>query len=133
MPRRKRTIKVDSSQVQGKDSWAEVSKMTMGEIKVLRKQSQQERKARKSQLAKLAKRNPDWAFEDMQELVGDDTSFEVGADLIIDHVIAWNWADENGEPLPQPQDDRAVFDDLTDDEFGFLADAVRGDEEVRKN
>lgn len=108
MPRQKRTIEVDSSRVQGEGSWVRISKMTWGEIKAMRTKA--------------------------GDVEGDsDLAFEMGEETIVKHVIGWNWADEDEKPLPQPQDDPAVFDTLTDDEFGFLAEAIAGSEEVRKN
>lgn len=108
MPRQKRTIRHDSSHVQGEGSWVELSKLTWGEIKAMRKV--------------------------VEETEGNaDLQFEAGEDRIIKHVLDWNWADEDGNPLPKPQDDPSVFDDLTDEEFGFLADAMVGSAEERKN
>ena len=114
MPRQKRTVEVDSSRVQGEGSWVRISKMTWGEIKAMRAKSKE-------------------AEGDDDEEGDADLAFEMGEETIVKHVIGWNWADEDEKPLPQPQDDPAVFDTLTDDEFGFLAEAIAGSEEVRKN
>ena len=108
MPRQKRIIEVDSSRVQGEGSWVRLSKLTWGEIKTMRARSVD-------------------AEDDA------DLQFEIGEATITKHVVAWNWADEDGHPLPQPQDDPEVFDTLTDDEFGFLAESISGSEESRKN
>jgi len=108
MPRQKRTIEIDSSRVQGEGSWVRISKMTWGEIKAMRARSGD-------------------AEDDA------DIAFEMGEETITKHVVGWNWADEEGNPLVQPQKDPSVFDTLTDDEFGFLAEAIAGSEELRKN
>ena len=108
MPRRKLTTRVDSEEVQGKDSWVDIRRMLWKEIKALQKQR--------------------------KKMEGDEEAgFEIGSELILSHIEQWNWCDENGAPLPQPKDDPDVFDYLTDDEFSFLADAVTGSEEDRKN
>ena len=108
MPRQKRTIQVESPDVQGEGSWVKLSKLTWGEIKAMRQRAQE---------------------------VGDnaDLQFEMGEDTIRRHVVSWNWADEEGNPLPQPTEDPQIFDSLTDDEFNFLAEVVAGSEESRKN
>lgn len=108
MPRRKLITRVKSDEVQGEDSWVDIRRMLWKEIKALQKQKKK-----------------------IDE--SEDAGFEVGSELILSHIERWNWCDESGVPLPQPEDDPDVFDDLTDEEFSFLADAVAGNEEERKN
>jgi len=49
-------------------------------------------------------------------------------DLLRSHVLEWNWVDDNGDPLPQPQESVEVFDELTDDELRFLTEKLTGNE-----
>jgi len=56
---------------------------------------------------------------------------EPAADEVKKRVIGWNFADENGEPLPQPQtetteDAPTPFDMLTTFEWVGLIEAVYG-------
>ena len=39
-------------------------------------------------------------------------------------IIAWNWTDEDSEPLPQPKDNPAVFEELMLDELMWLVDKM---------
>lgn len=39
-------------------------------------------------------------------------------------VLAWNWVDDDGNPLTQPSEDAAVFEQLTADEITFINDAL---------
>lgn len=113
MPERKTAkVRVASDEVQGEGSWVEVRRMKWGEIKSLSKK-QREIKAGGDETA--------------------DMAIEVSDELLAEHVLAWNWVGEDGEPLPQPHRNVAAMDDLTDEEFSFLADAIAGDERRRKN
>jgi hypothetical protein len=48
---------------------------------------------------------------------------EVNAlDIIADHLVAWNWVDGDGEPLPQPGDGGTL--ELWDDEAGAILIAI---------
>ena len=47
-------------------------------------------------------------------------------DEIVNRVKKWNWTDVDGNPLPQPEDDNTVFDDLTLPEMSCLVDVVMG-------
>lgn len=105
MPKRQNLRRFPSEEVQGEDSYVVVSRLTVGEAR----EADRLRKA-------------------------DDTdSFEAISKFYRDHVHAWNWVDDDGEPLPLPKDDPAVIDMLTDREFEFVAECLAGSEEERKN
>lgn len=109
MPKRKTAVqKVDASQVQGEGAWVEVRKLKWGEIKKLSRQ----RGA---------------AGGDEEQII------EMTDELLAEHVLAWNWVDEDGNPLPQPHGNLDVIDDLTDEEFAFLGEVIGGSEQDRKN
>ena len=103
MPERKGTITVESERVQGEGSWVRVRRLTMGEIRGLRK--------------------------------AEGDTFELGESLVRERVVAWNWVDEKGQPLPQPGEAgfEGAWDGVTDQEFMFLSEAVAGSMEQRKN
>lgn len=50
-------------------------------------------------------------------------------------VLAWNWTGMDYEPYPQPHNSPETIQDLTDDEFAWLLQAVKGKETsaARKN
>ena len=44
--------------------------------------------------------------------------------FVIDHIVAWNWVDAEGQPLPTPKV-AEDFERLYDEEIQFLADMSR--------
>lgn len=46
-------------------------------------------------------------------------AIEAAEDFICNGLVAWNWQDEEGNPLPVPKD-RAALAELSSDEVGFL-------------
>ena len=105
MPQRKSTRRFESPDIQGDDSWIEVSRLTVGEARQI---NQAQGKT-------------------------DQDSFEAVLPLYQSHIVNWNWVDDDGEPLPLPKDDPGVIDQLTDQEFAFVAECLSGDEETQKN
>jgi len=91
MPKRKSTNRIESEEVQGEGSYVIFRSLLVEEV----------RKAR--------------------GIKDDDDTFELGMDNITNHIVEWNWVDEDGEPLPLPSDDPGIMDKLTVDEVNFLA------------
>lgn len=91
-------IRITTEDVQGEGSWAIVRKLNVREQRKFRKM-----------------------FAD-KEL----TAFEIGVEVMKQNVIAWDWVDDDGEPLPQPKDHPEVIDLLTDAEVEVLGNAIRG-------
>jgi hypothetical protein len=106
MPQRKSIRRFPSIEVQGEDSWVEVSRLTVGEARIINEQQ--------------GKDNLD--------------SFEAVLPLYQKHIIDWNWVDDDGKQLSLPKDEPGVVDQLTDQEFAFIANCLSGgDEETQKN
>ncbi len=55
----------------------------------------------------------------MQSL-GNAEQVITGLEIIGRHVVDYNWVDDNGDPLPKPQDDPAFLDRLNMAELRFL-------------
>jgi hypothetical protein len=98
MPERRIVQKVFSEAVQGSGSWVKFSTVKVGEVRGLRKANEDE---------------------------GVDP-FEAGLALIQKHLMDWNWVDDEGQPLPNPQQDPNVINDLTHIESEWLAEALVG-------
>ena len=98
MPKRTSTRRVDSTEVQGEGSYVELRRPKGRDIK--------------------AAMRKDAETADAEALAKYDASLE----LLRGHVMGWNWVDDDGEPLPQPQDGPDVFDDLTIQEIQFLTE-----------
>lgn len=105
MPQRKRVRRFPSVEIQGEDSWVEVSRLTVGEAR----EADQLRKNK------------------------DTDSFEAVTRLYECHIRAWNWVDDDGNPLPLPKEDPDMVNQLTDMEFSFLGDCIAGNEDAQKN
>lgn len=102
MPERKSTRKVNSQEVQGDDSFVVLHRITVGERRALESaQSQAEAKGEKFDVE------------------------QYGIDVLTRHLVAWNWVNDAGDPLPLPNADATVIDRLTDEELKFLVNAFR--------
>lgn len=104
-PKRKRIVRYPSDEVQGEGSWVLVARLTVAEMREVRKQQ----KAKDADL------------------------FELGVALMKSHVKEWNWVDDEGEPLPFPKDQPEIIEDLSDPESAFLSDRIRGSDAETKN
>jgi len=91
------TEKVESTEVQGEGTYIVVRKLTHGEAKAFDRE-----------FAKNA------AAKNVAPL----------EDLIIEHLIEWNWSDAEGVPLPLPREDPTVLDRLLEPELLFLLDVM---------
>lgn len=100
MAKRRTAIReIKTTTLQGAGSFVKLRSLTVGEIKKVR---------------------------ETREEIDDGEKFEVGLDMIIEHLLGWNWVDDDGNPLPLPSEDPAVIDLLTDEECTFLAEKLIG-------
>lgn len=131
MPKRQRIQKFLSTEVQGEDSWVRVSPLTVAEMRVNRERRQKDEEAIKEWLkaAKLAGEKKQEAPERPETV----DLFELGLQVLKDHVVEWNWVDDDDVPLPQMPEHPEVLELLTDTEVGFLGDCIQGSEEAAKN
>jgi hypothetical protein len=103
-----RTVRVNSAEVQGPESFVVVRRMTVGETK------------------DMLKRGID--REAGLETYSENTGW------VAEHVVEWNWTDQDGNALPYPKNEPAVMDRLTNEELAFLNQAIVGrTEPERKN
>jgi hypothetical protein len=103
-----RTVRVNSAEVQGPESFVVVRRMTVGETK------------------DMLKRGID--REAGLETYSENTGW------VAEHVVEWNWTDQDGNALPYPKNEPAVMDRLTNEELAFLNQAIVGrTEQERKN
>lgn len=125
MPKRKRLVRFPSDEIQGKGSWVIVAKLTVEEMREIRK-TRKVLKAREVEVDRAAK-----AGEEPKaggEAIQDDL-FELGVSVLKSHVKEWNWVWDNGDDMPQPKDDPSVIDKLTDPESTFLTVCIQGPSE----
>ena len=135
MPKRVSSRKETSEEVQGEGSWVIMTGLKVKEMKAQRVVTETEKTAlaayrknlRKHQ--KLQEQDPD--LEDLDAYTTDFNSMDAGIDTLKKHILDWNWVDDEGEPLPNPQEDEDVFDELTDTEVTFLINRMMGVDEVK--
>lgn len=96
MAQRKATFRVDTEAVQGAGSFAEIRSMTAGEHLRYRSEGKVD--------------GYDWYSHSLQ--------------VLREHVVTWDWVDEDGTPLPLPSADPTVIERLTDPEIELLSVAV---------
>lgn len=130
MARRKTTKRVDSEEVQGEGSYVVLRRLTVEEtaerMDLIDAREIAERKAEAGEKLTGGER----------ELIDEPSGARYRETIRYygDHIIAWDWADENENPLPLPSDDASVVDGLTNDEAAFLARVLAGgSEEEEKN
>lgn len=114
MPKRLSTRKYISAEIQGEDSFIVVSRLTVGEAR---------------EIHKLNKRR-----QQADDGLEEEDAMAAVLPLYAQHVIDWNWVDDEEEPLPLPGKNPEILDTLTDLEFSYIADILSGEnEEEEKN
>lgn len=104
-PKRRRVVRHASNDVQGEGSWVIVASLTVRESREEVERSKEE---------------------------GYDV-IEASVNIVKTHTYEWNWVDDDGEPLPQPQEDPSIIGELSTDEFTFLSECISGSEAEAKN
>jgi len=104
MGRRKNTVRVDTPEVQGDDSYVVVTQPTVREIRLILAES------------------------------GDNlATLNAAIKTLAPHIREWDWVDDDDEPLPLPKDDESVIEQLTIGELNVLFTALVGSVAERKN
>ena len=104
MPERKNKVRLETSEVQGKDSYVDLTLPTVGEV------------------------------ESVLEVEGKSLdAFQQSSVTVAAHIVGWNWVDDDGNQLPLPRDEPGIMKILTAEEFKVLVNGLFGSEEKRKN
>ncbi|NIQ88968.1 MAG: hypothetical protein GWN93_07730 [Deltaproteobacteria bacterium] len=118
MPERKTIRKYPTPDVQGDDSWVVLRSMTVGEVLDLQRD--------------VARRLSRWG-RIVQSVKGlfrgkDDNAdkYQRFVERVISYIADWNWVDQHGNPLPNPQEHPEVVTRLTDTEMASLATIIYG-------
>lgn len=117
MPKRQRVVRHASNEVQGQGSWVEMRSMDVREA----------REQRTASLAIYEKHGvphdtkPE-DFDQFPEFVSEFGEFTQASMGKI--FVAWNWVDDDDQPLPQPGADGSM-DALTTMEISFLTRLMR--------
>lgn len=103
MRQKDKRVRIDSTAVQGSESFVIVKSPSWGLL-------------RKAQRLTMTTDGSD----------PGTVGVEFAEELVRESVIAWNWTDDNDEPLPTPANDKSVVDRLTAEEVGFLVEKITG-------
>lgn len=101
MRQKNKQIRIDSSEVQGPESFVLVKSPSWGLL-------------RKAQ--RLSADGADAAT----------LGVEFAEEMVRESIIDWNWTDDNDEPLPSPAKDKSVVEKLTAEEVSFLVEKITG-------
>ena len=99
MPQRKTVRRIASTEVQGEGSWVDMRRPKGRDIKEAMRKS-----------------------EELGEDAGALETLEGSMALLRAHTVKWNWVDDDGKPMAQPDSSVDVFDELTDEEIRFLTE-----------
>ncbi len=100
MPKRQSARRIDSEEIQGDDSYIEIR---FPKVKVMRTYREQ-----MTELSKTMEELQKVSIKDRNTtaILGLSTQVELlGDELINAHLKAWNWVDDDENPLPQPYED----------------------------
>lgn len=125
MPKRQSTQRVMSPEMQGDDSWIDITAPTMEQMKGYRKQVRPLQE-RLEQLKKEGKTESSVEVQEINEAIG-----EAGKSLVSQYVKAWNWVDNDDAPLPQPAEKGAV-DTLNLREIKWIMKQFQFDDSEKK-
>ncbi len=101
MPKRQNARRIDSTDMQGDDSYIEIR---YPKVKVMRTY-----KEHMTQLSKQMEKLRNDSTKDAPAILKLSTQVDsLGDELITGHLKAWNWVDDDEKPLPQPHEDGAL-------------------------
>lgn len=106
MAKRKLTMRIPSTEVQGEGSYVEFAALTYGESKAI--------------------------VTRVDDTETDSEKIAINERLLIEKIVGWNWVDENDNPLPLPKDDPTVLDTMPSWEMTFLNVAFRDEVALKK-
>lgn len=109
MPARQHVQRLPTPDIQGDDSWVEISRPTVGDIEEL--------------MAEL----PDDSLNGTDKTQNILSNLAATKRLISKHVLDWNWVDDNGAALDIPTEHPDIISQLTDAEMLFLVQALTYD------
>lgn len=97
-------LTITSPDIQGDGSWIKIRPLTHAQARELE--------------------NLKFAYA--KDPVGFDLSAvrQQGDDLLVDHLVEWNWTDEDGAPLPLPKDDPTVIERMLERELDFIGTEI---------
>jgi len=137
MAKRQRTRRVTPT-VQGVDSFVEIRELTVGEAKVFQRErerldaKQRRLQAQRAQLQEAADLNGEAAEMDAQIADLIEEVNQTANKALAEMVIAWDWVDDDDNPLPQPHNNPDVLDLLIPSEVEFIVDALKGEGDEKK-
>ena len=107
MPQRRRLVKVETPELQGDDSWVMIRKVSGHDgIKLMQL---------RQRITGADPSDDSVVIEMVQET----------CNVMLEHLVDWNWVDDDGNPLPKPIEIDDLMDLLTYEEIAGLSTAMR--------
>lgn len=106
MARRTSVRKHSSEEVQGEGSFVVLSSLKVDEVRALRKADKDDK---------------------------DFDAFEGGMKILAQHIVDWDWVDDDGTLLPLPKESPDVVGQLTNEEADFLSELLTTSSVASKN
>ena len=100
MAKRTTVRRFDTEEVQGEGSFVVLSSLKVKEVRRLHK------------------------LTDVKEGEEEPDAFEEGVKMLANHIVDWDWVDDDGNPLPKPKGKISVIDMLTNEESEFISDLL---------
>jgi hypothetical protein len=117
MAQRMNMVRVASDAVQGPDSYVVVRKLGYA-------QRQRATNILTEAFGGQLPKNMDLGdLEQPRQVMEANDAFT--RDLLAVNVAAWDWVDDDGQPLPLPSVDPGVVDRLSEDEVAFIVRAIQ--------
>lgn len=122
MPKRRSVIQIACDEVQGEDSWVKLRVLTYVEQRDMLKEARKRRKKRREERR-----------VDVEEFGDDDNLYDLGLapedmdeilSKYVDHIVEWNWVDDDDKPLPQPGTVENPLTLLNTVEIAFLGEKL---------
>ncbi len=105
MPERIGTVRYDTEDVQGVGSWVEMAALTWGEAMDIRQRVEDESRLFPTLLARIRAILAWVGFAKLSSALEREQRVVRWA---LQRVIAWNWVDSGGNPLPLPSEQRDI-------------------------
>ena len=141
----------DSAEVQGEGSFVKMRSLKVKEAKQLKKENAklEERLSDARHELMLTERDYEAAQDNndlvetaslnvrIKEINGEiealtEEQEQQNLALLANHIVDWNWQDDDGNLLPLPKADASVLDELTIEEIQFLGELLNPGSERRK-
>jgi hypothetical protein len=125
MAKRQSIYVINSPDIQGEGSWIKVKRVEYGEAKKVNRQLRLMKREKEQAAAGAGNGRSEDEVQDALTAYNDA--------WIAEHLLDWNWVDDEGVPLPAPSKDPTVLDRLDVQEMAFIDEVLTGERDQKKS